>query len=43
MENCMAVPQKTKNRTTILSSNFTPIYLKKTKTLIQKDTYTQNS
>ena len=38
----MEVPQKTKNRTTIRSSNSTSgyIYLKKMKTLIQKDTCT---
>ena len=33
MENSMEVPQKTKNRTTMLSSNSNPgIYLKKIKT-----------
>ena len=36
MENSMEVPQKIKNRT-IRSSNFTSEYLKKMKTLIQKD------
>jgi len=39
MGNSMEVPQKTKNRTIMQSSNSTPGYtLKKTKTLIQKDT-----
>ena len=37
MENSMGIPQKIKNRTTILSSNSTSGYVKKIKTLIRKD------
>ena len=41
VENSMEVPQKLKNRTTLLSSNCTTVYLpKNTKTLIQWDTCT---
>ena len=42
VENSIEVPQKTKNRTTILSSNSTHcIYLEKMKTVIQKDACTR--
>ena len=38
MENSMEVPQKTKNRITIQSSNPTPGHIYPDKTIIQKDT-----
>ena len=34
---CMEVPQRIKKKSTIWSSNFTPGYLEKIKTLIEKD------
>ena len=40
MENCMEVPLKTKNRTTIWSSNPTPGHISRKQTLIQKYTCT---
>ena len=42
VENSIQCPQKIKNKTTLWLSNSTPRYIqpKKTKALIQKDTYT---